>query len=86
LDSSTKAQSILDWLHEENGVDISDKHVGTAGSHRDESATLRLDGKAHREVPDTLTRGSPAAGGPPSESAHLLGTDDKWDQAARPTQ
>jgi hypothetical protein len=31
-----------------NGPQISDKHVGTAGSHSDESAVLRLDGKANR--------------------------------------
>lgn len=28
-----------------NGAKISDKHVGSAGVHRDESDTLRLDGK-----------------------------------------
>ena len=28
-----------------NGPEISDKHVGSDGSHRDESTTLRLDGK-----------------------------------------
>jgi hypothetical protein len=28
-----------------NGPKISDKHVGTDGSHRDESNTLNLDGK-----------------------------------------
>jgi len=31
-----------------NGPSIGDKHVGTAGTHRDESDTLRLDGKANR--------------------------------------
>ncbi|MCW2816313.1 MAG: hypothetical protein JWN84_3768 [Nocardioides sp.] len=31
-----------------NGPQISDKHVGTDGTHRDESAVLRLDGIAHR--------------------------------------
>ena len=31
-----------------NGDKISSKHVGTAGSHRDESDTLRLDGIANR--------------------------------------
>lgn len=31
-----------------NGPGISDKHVGTDGSHSDESAVLRLDGKANR--------------------------------------
>src|SRR4051812_11454789 len=31
-----------------NGPGIGDKHVGTTGSHRDESNTLRLDGIANR--------------------------------------
>lgn len=60
----TKAGVIVDWLKAEhglgrghamalvhvikNGPGIGDKHVGTTGVHRDESATLRLDGIAHR--------------------------------------
>jgi hypothetical protein len=34
----------------ENGADgaVPDKHVGSTGSHRDESSTLRLDGLAAR--------------------------------------
>ena len=59
-----KSGEIVTWLAEDfglgrghamaivhvikNGAQISDKHVGTAGSHRDESTTLRLDGKANR--------------------------------------
>ncbi len=55
-----KAGAIVDWLKEDfglgrghamalvhvirNGAEISDKHVGTDGVHRDESTTLRLDG------------------------------------------
>ncbi|TFV48185.1 DUF4287 domain-containing protein [Blastococcus sp. TF02A-35] len=31
-----------------NGPAISDKHVGSTGSHRDESTVLHLDGKANR--------------------------------------
>jgi len=31
-----------------NGATISDQHVGTTGSHRDESTELRLDGLARR--------------------------------------
>ncbi len=31
-----------------NGPGISDRHVGTTGSHRDESNVLRLDGIANR--------------------------------------
>jgi hypothetical protein len=31
-----------------NGATISDKHVGTAGSHSDESDTLWLDGARNR--------------------------------------
>lgn len=60
----TLAGPILAWLAEElelgrghgmalvhvikSGPEISDKHVGTSGSHRDASTTLRLDGLAHR--------------------------------------
>ena len=29
-----------------NGARISDKHVGSAGAHRDESDALRLDGRS----------------------------------------
>ena len=55
-----KAGQIVDWLKVDyglgrghamalvhvikNGATISDKHVGTSGSHRDESDTLWLDG------------------------------------------
>ena len=58
----TKASPIVEWLKEDfglgrghamalvhvirNGAQIGDKHVGSAGVHRDESNTLRLDGKA----------------------------------------
>jgi Domain of unknown function (DUF4287) len=57
----TKAGTIVDWLKQDfglgrghamalvhvikNGAAISDKHVGSEGVHRDESDTLRLDGK-----------------------------------------
>ncbi|MDQ4038281.1 MAG: DUF4287 domain-containing protein [Actinomycetota bacterium] len=60
----TKAGEIVDWLKNDfgigrghamamvhvikNGPGIGDKHVGTTGSHRDESNVLRLDGKAKR--------------------------------------
>lgn len=60
----TKAGEIVTWLADayglgrghamalvhvvKNGPQISDKHVGSAGSHRDESSTLRLDGIANR--------------------------------------
>ena len=63
-DGSTKAQVIVDWLKEDyglgrghamalvhvvkNGPQISDKHVGSTGTHRDESDVLRLDGIANR--------------------------------------
>jgi hypothetical protein len=56
----TKATPVVEWLKAEyglgrghamalvhvikNGAEISGKHVGTEGSHRDESTTLRLDG------------------------------------------
>ncbi|GAA4124167.1 DUF4287 domain-containing protein [Nocardioides fonticola] len=64
FDAATKAGDVLAWLKEEyalgrghgmalvhvlkNGPTISDKHVGTDGSHRDESTLLRLDGIANR--------------------------------------
>jgi Domain of unknown function (DUF4287) len=57
-----KAGDVVDWLKNDygvgrghamalvyvvkNGAKISDKHVGTTGTHRDESDTLWLDGKA----------------------------------------
>lgn len=57
----TKAGIIVDWLKEDfglgrghamalvhdikNGAQIDTKHVGTDGVHRDESTTLRLEGK-----------------------------------------
>ncbi len=60
----TKAGDVVSWLAGEyglgrghamalahvvrNGPEISEKHVGTDGTHRDESTTLRLDGIAHR--------------------------------------
>jgi hypothetical protein len=60
----TKAKVVVTWLKDEydvghghataffsvlkNGATISDRHVGTTGSHRDESTELRLDGKANR--------------------------------------
>jgi hypothetical protein len=60
----TKATVVVDWLKEEysvgrghamalhgvlkNGPIVPEKHVGSSGSHRDESITLRLDGVAAR--------------------------------------
>lgn len=62
----TKAGDVVAWLKEDydvgrghamamwhvikNGPAISSKHVGTDGTHRDESDTLWLDGKATRPV------------------------------------
>jgi hypothetical protein len=61
-DPSVKAGTIVAWLAEDyglgrghamalvhvirNGPAIGDKHVGSTGTHRDESATLWLDGRA----------------------------------------
>lgn len=61
--SNTNAGPILAWLKEDyelgrghgmalvhvitQGADIGTKHVGTTGVHRDESATLWLDGRAN---------------------------------------
>ena len=60
----TKAGVIVEWLKDEygvgrghamalygvlkNGPTVPEKHVGSDGSHRDESLTLRLDGVARR--------------------------------------
>ncbi len=60
----TKAGTVVAWLADDygigrghamamwhvirNGPAISAKHVGTTGTHRDESETLWLDGKATR--------------------------------------
>ena len=62
--ADTKAGEILDWLKADydlgrghgmalvhvikNGPTISSKHVGTDGTHRDESTELWLDGKASK--------------------------------------
>ena len=61
---ATKAGEVVSWLKTtygighghasalshviRNGPGIGDQHVGTTGSHRDESNTLRLDGIAKR--------------------------------------
>ena len=60
----TKAGEVLTWLKDDyglgrghamalvhvvrNGTEISEKHVGTDGTHRDQSTILRLDGIANR--------------------------------------
>lgn len=60
----TKAAVVVNWLKTDfgvghghamafyyvlkNGAEIGDKYVGSMGSHRDETSTLRLDGKANR--------------------------------------
>jgi hypothetical protein len=62
--SETKAGEVVDWLKEDyelgrghamafyhvlkNGAQISDKHVGSGGTHADDSNTLRLDGLKNR--------------------------------------
>jgi uncharacterized protein DUF4287 len=62
----TKAGVVIDWLKEDygvgrahamalygvlkNGPTVPEKHVGSTGSHRDESLTLRLDGIAARSA------------------------------------
>ena len=69
--ADTKSGEIVAWLADDyglgrghamalvhvvkNGPGISDKHVGSTGTHRDESDVLRLDGIAHRDQPGTLT-------------------------------
>lgn len=65
-DPAIKASTILEWLTTDYGLGrghgmalvhvikkgpkIDARHVGTAGSHRDESDTLWLDGKATKPV------------------------------------
>jgi hypothetical protein len=62
----TKTSVVVDWLKAEYGVGrghamalygvlkngpiVPEKHVGSSGSHRDESLTLRLDGIAARQA------------------------------------
>lgn len=62
--SETKSNEIVQWLKDDfdlgrghamalvhvikNGAEISDKHVGSKGTHSDPSATLKLDGKSNR--------------------------------------
>lgn len=64
FDARTKAGVVAEWLSAEygvgrghamaffhvlkNGPTISEKHVGTTGSHRDASTELQLDGMATR--------------------------------------
>lgn len=64
---TTKSAEIVEWLKNDfglgrghamalihvikNGPTISDTHVGSSGTHRDESNVLRLDGKAKRTAP-----------------------------------
>jgi len=66
-DDSVKAAVILEWLRADYGLgrghgmalvhvikkgpQIDAKHVGSAGSHRDESETLWLDGTATKPSP-----------------------------------
>jgi hypothetical protein len=64
----TKSGEILEWLASDlglgrghgmalvhvikNGPEISDRHVGSSGTHRDASTVLRLDGVAARSADD----------------------------------
>lgn len=64
FDGSTRATPIVEWLKADyglgrghamalvhvitKGASIDAKHVGTTGTHRDDSDTLWLDGKATR--------------------------------------
>jgi len=67
-DPATKAEEIVSWLKADfglgrghamalvhvirHGAQISDKHVGSGGSHSDESNVLRLDGIKQRDAPE----------------------------------
>ncbi|CAM3313793.1 DUF4287 domain-containing protein [Occultella aeris] len=46
-----RGHSMALWHVIKNGPQISSKHVGTTGAHRDASDTLWLDGKATRPTP-----------------------------------
>ncbi len=64
FNSTTKAGEIVSWLKTEhelghghamalvhvikNGAEIGDKHIGTSGTHGDDSSTLKLDGLENR--------------------------------------
>jgi len=64
----TRAGEIVQWLKDDyelgrghamalvhvikNGPTISDKHIGSTGTHRDASNVLNLDGKANRSRDD----------------------------------
>ena len=64
FDPQSKAAGFVEWLKNDyevgrghamalfgvlkNGTEISDKHVGSTGTHRDDSTTLRVDGLANR--------------------------------------
>jgi hypothetical protein len=64
FDKTAKAADVVGWLRTDyglgqghamalygvlkNGTEISEKHVGSSATHRDESTTLRIDGLAHR--------------------------------------
>lgn len=66
FDGDTKSGEIVTWLKNDLGIGhghamamagvikkgpvISDKHVGTSGTHSDNSNTLRLDGIANRNT------------------------------------
>jgi hypothetical protein len=63
--ADTRTAEIVQWLKDDhelgrghamalvhvikNGPGISDKHVGSTGAHRDDSAVLFLNGRAHPE-------------------------------------
>lgn len=65
FNENTKAGEIIQWLADEyelgrghamalvhvikHGAQISDKHVGSSGVHRDDSKTLRLEGRGSEQ-------------------------------------
>lgn len=86
FNATTKAGVVAEWLRDDygvgrghamallhvlkNGPTISTKHVGTAGTHRDASIELRLDGVAvRRGEPSTTWYGCRSAQPAPSSGA-----------------
>jgi Domain of unknown function (DUF4287) len=90
----TKAGAIVDWLKQDyclgrghamalvhvikHGAQISEKHVGSDGVHRDESSTLRLGGK----TPDRRRSAAPSS----ARATSASNASDRSRRAAAPQE